>query len=84
MLSCREVSGMVASGSVETAGRWLRLRVRLHLLWCRLCRRYVRELRAIAALAREMAGSGEEATWVRAAEDRLSSGFRRSEPGGPA
>ncbi len=52
MLSCKEVARIVASGALDeyTGGR--RFAVRLHLLMCRHCRRYARQLRAIAAAAR--------------------------------
>ncbi len=56
MMSCREVGELVAGDGLEGAGWGQRLRVRLHLLMCRHCRRYARQLRAIGACARERWG----------------------------
>ncbi len=56
MLSCKEVTRKIASDELAEAGWWERLAVRLHLLWCRHCRRYVAQLRAIGAAARNLWG----------------------------
>ncbi len=56
MMSCREVGELVAGDGLEGAGWGQRLRVRLHLLMCRHCRRYARQLRAIGACVRERWG----------------------------
>lgn len=54
MLSCREVSGLVARGDLDGAPRRRRWAVKLHLMMCRHCRRYVAQLRRIAAASREV------------------------------
>jgi hypothetical protein len=54
MLTCREVSRLIASGDLAGQGVLRRLAVRLHLLGCDHCRRYARQLRAIAAAARRL------------------------------
>jgi hypothetical protein len=54
MPSCCDVSRAVASGALEDAPARRRLAVRLHLLMCRHCRRYARQLRAIALVARDL------------------------------
>ena len=60
MMSCREVTGLVASDELAEA-RWARrLVVRLHLLMCLHCRRYVRQLHAIGACARKHWGPQAE------------------------
>ncbi len=60
MMSCREVTGLVASDELAEA-RWARrLVVRLHLLMCRHCRRYARQLRDIGACARKHWGPQTE------------------------
>lgn len=46
-ITCKEVSTAAATGSLEGAALLLRLRVRLHLLICRYCRRFLRQLRLI-------------------------------------
>ena len=54
MLSCKEVTRKIASDELAEAGWRERLAVRLHLLLCRHCRRYVAQLRAIGAAARNL------------------------------
>jgi anti-sigma factor RsiW len=54
MLTCREVSRLVASGDLAGQSAFRRLRVRIHLLGCDHCKRYARELRAISAAARRL------------------------------
>ena len=51
MLRCKEVTRLHASGELAIAGRVERLQVRLHLMMCRHCRRYVDQLKAIARSA---------------------------------
>ena len=53
MLSCNEVTRLCASEGIRRAPLARRLAVRLHLLMCRHCRRYVRELSAIGVAVRE-------------------------------
>ncbi len=57
MLSCKEVTRKIASDELVEGGWRERLAVRLHLLWCRHCRRYVAQLRAIGAAARNLWGA---------------------------
>ncbi|MFI5244603.1 MAG: hypothetical protein ACHQQR_05205 [Gemmatimonadales bacterium] len=45
---------LVGTDRLESSSLGRRLGVRLHLLMCRHCRAYVRSLRQIADLAREM------------------------------
>ena len=53
MLSCNEVTRLYASDALGRASLVQRLSVRLHLMMCDQCSRYVRELRLIAAAARK-------------------------------
>lgn len=55
MLSCSEVTRLCASEELRHAPWLRRLRVRLHLLICDHCKRYVRELRLIGAAVRSEA-----------------------------
>jgi hypothetical protein len=52
MLSCKEVTRLVASEALERETWARRVQVRLHLLYCVHCRRYVRELKLLARAAR--------------------------------
>lgn len=51
MLTCREVTRLVASDEYLELRWGRRLAVRLHLVMCRYCRRYAKQLRAIRAAA---------------------------------
>ncbi len=53
MLSCKEVTWLCASEELRRAPLARRLAVRLHLMMCTHCRRYVRQLRLIGMAARE-------------------------------
>ncbi len=55
VLTCRGTSRLAAEGLDEARGL-AALGARLHLLYCRQCRRYLRQLRLIAAAARAWAG----------------------------
>lgn len=54
MLTCKEASRAIASEEVANTHWRKRLAVRLHLLVCRHCRRYARQVRAIGEAAREL------------------------------
>ncbi|HUP46636.1 MAG TPA: zf-HC2 domain-containing protein [Thermoanaerobaculia bacterium] len=47
MLTCREVTAMIASDELPRRSWRDRLGVRLHLMMCRHCRRYAAQLAAI-------------------------------------
>ena len=54
MMSCRELTELSSDyleGRLSTSAR---LRVRLHLLMCNACRRYVAQLRAVIAALRRL------------------------------
>ena len=57
MLRCNEVTRLYASEEIDGAPLKTRLAVRLHLMMCEHCRRYVRELARIGEAARSLAGS---------------------------
>ena len=57
MFSCREVHQHVAMGTADGLGPWDRMRLRLHLLMCHHCARYVRQIAALGDHARRMLGS---------------------------
>lgn len=56
MMSCREVHRIVATDAATTLGWRDRLRLRLHVLMCHHCARYVRQLTALARHARQALG----------------------------
>ena len=57
MPNCREVARLIASDELADAGWSDQALARLHLLWCRDCRGYAAQLRAIGAAARERSAS---------------------------
>jgi hypothetical protein len=54
MLTCKEVSTSISSGGLERSGWRYRLRLRLHLLICRYCRRYAAQIRVVNAATRSL------------------------------
>ncbi len=56
MLKCKDLTRKIVSDELAEAGWRERLGVRLHLLLCRHCRRYVAQLRSIGTAARNLWG----------------------------
>jgi len=56
MMTCKEVSQSIATDELQTANWRQRLAVKLHLLMCRHCRRYSRQIREIGDAAQEIFG----------------------------
>jgi anti-sigma factor ChrR (cupin superfamily) len=54
MLTCKDVTRIVASEGLEDLGWARRAEVRLHLLWCRHCRRYRARIEALGRAARSV------------------------------
>jgi hypothetical protein len=81
MLSCDKVTRLYSSEALRTTPLGRRLAVRFHLLMCRHCRRYVRELAAIGRAARQ-ALRVPEGTDVARLEQRLVAEVHRPEKGG--
>ena len=52
MMTCKELSDLVAGDRLPRESWGIRLAVRFHLLLCRHCRNYVMQLRTIGAEAR--------------------------------
>jgi anti-sigma factor RsiW len=72
MLKCREVEQKIGSGEIASAGFMERLAVNFHLMMCRHCRAYARQIRAIGAAAREVFGSSlEEPKALSELKDRI-------------
>jgi hypothetical protein len=54
MLKCREVERIVGSDHLSDAGFMERLAINLHLMMCRHCRAYARQIHAIGKAARDV------------------------------
>jgi SLT domain-containing protein len=62
MLSCKEVCYIV-SESLDAKLPWhKRLKVRIHLLMCKACRRMVRQMELLRAAARRYGSNGHDAS----------------------
>lgn len=58
MPSCRDVARLIASDALNDSGWWRRALVRLHLAFCKHCKRYAGDLRTIGRAGRERWGLG--------------------------
>lgn len=54
MIMCKEVSRLIASDAVDQLGPMRRLGVRLHLLICAHCRRFLSQLKKIGSAYRQI------------------------------
>jgi len=63
VLNCKEVSRFVSSDEFSDCGTLMRMRVRIHLIICRQCRRYAEQIRSIGRVAKtkmqSLAGDSE-------------------------
>ena len=60
MLKCQDVEQKIGSDEIHNAGLMERLGVSVHLMMCRHCRNYARQLRAIGNAARSVWGGFPE------------------------
>jgi hypothetical protein len=71
MLKCRDVEQMIGNDSIRNAGFAERFAVRLHLMMCRHCRAYARQIRAIGDAARGLLNRPEDAATLARLQDRI-------------
>lgn len=71
MLRCDEVTRLCASEAIDAAPLWTRISVRVHLMMCRSCRRYVRELAALGEAARRLMASTPDPPDADDVEERI-------------
>lgn len=72
MLTCKQVATALASGEVEDAGLRRRLSIRFHLMLCRYCRCYARQIRGLGEAARRLlARRGADTAALERLEGRL-------------
>lgn len=57
-MTCRQASLLMATGAVDTAPRAVRATLRAHLVICRHCREFQRQLDALSAALRRLTGAG--------------------------
>ena len=76
MLNCRDVARSLASG-----GRRRSLAIRLHLLWCRHCRRYASQLELIGLASKIAMQPGPEELELKERLERTLLGAADDPPG---
>ena len=57
MKNCRDMAYLISSDGLEDAGWVTRLLARLHLGYCKVCRRYAAEVAKIGIMAKETSGA---------------------------
>lgn len=57
MLSCKQVATALSSGELEGAGPHHRLSIWFHLVICKYCRAYARQIRALGDATKRLLGS---------------------------
>ena len=60
MIDCRNVHHLVATGRDEELGLMKRLELKLHLMMCRHCSRYVAQMRSIGEAIRRLCSERPE------------------------
>jgi predicted anti-sigma-YlaC factor YlaD len=75
MIQCKEVAALLSTDQLLSQSAWRRLAVRVHLMMCRHCRRFARQLALLQQMALELgarfdaeAGSG----FTRRVQNRLA------------
>jgi hypothetical protein len=71
MFSCREVHQLVATGDHEDLGFMMRLKLRLHVMMCVHCARYVAQLKTLGEQARRLLGRLPDPDRCRQLEERV-------------
>ena len=69
--SCRETSRLAAEGLLEAPAGLAGVAARLHLLYCRHCRRFLRQLRLLGRAVRDWTGKQPQPEGLREFEARL-------------
>lgn len=77
MLSCKEVTTLHATDGVHTAPLVKKLGYRVHLLMCRHCSRYVREMTRIGAAVRALYAEAAAPGSTEALLDRVLKSLER-------
>ncbi len=54
MIQCKEVAALLSTDQLSSQSAWRRLAVRVHLMMCRHCRRFARQLVLLQQMALEL------------------------------
>jgi len=68
MITCKEVSTLLASDQVQSQKWWRRAEIRLHLAMCNFCSRLARQLEQLRSAARQSSQENEAGAGL---EERL-------------
>ncbi len=79
MLSCKEVSELVSQSLDRQLSLRERLGVRVHLMMCRMCRRYRRQITFISKATRQLLGRRSPTTLPPEARERIEEALKRQE-----
>ncbi len=71
MITCKYVATLIGMDQLAGAPWWKHLRARLHLMMCKHCRRFDRQLQQIGALARLIHVAIEQEPSVAGIEQRI-------------
>ena len=71
MLTCREAADRLADGTGDASSLAAAFRLRFHLLFCRHCRRYARQIRLLGAAIRQSACPESERDEIERLESRI-------------
>ena len=74
MLTCRDVTELATDYQEGALSLGRRLEVRLHVLMCRFCRRYLAQMRTVADALRRLPPEGPPT----AVNERLAAAFREA------
>ena len=55
IIRCKEVATLISKGTLADQPYWCRLWVRAHLMFCRSCQRFKKQIALITGAARDMA-----------------------------
>ena len=76
MITCEEVSTLISTDALQAQSAWRRMNVRLHLMMCRHCRRFARQVALLGRAARDL-GAIYDAEMALDFEDRIRNRVRR-------
>lgn len=71
MMKCQEVATLLDMEQVAEASFWTRIAVRLHLMMCRNCRRFERQLRQLRAAAQSIRSGLDAEASAAGLEDKI-------------
>ncbi len=72
MLSCKDVSAIVASGELQQASTWRRINITFHLMMCQTCRHFVDQVRDIRQASRRLVDDEKAPGLSKEAKQRIT------------